>query len=458
MYNPFTHITKAIKDYLGKRRVRKAIQRYDAQLKENLKDFNGSGYTKIKFDCKLSDYQYTIVLKTIEWIKGFGVTPSLLQTIWEKYKLPSPISSCNYDELLDEINNHCFFCIQDDNCKRYVDYFHHRHYMPSIMLNELIRNVDNSIAKYRAEEVKDSAAIENLSYTLTQSLILINSNISQSHLNSSFELGQDPDFEEFRSFIPNRNYFENARLLHCDVTSVVNLQRYLPDKTPTKALKALNAHLLLEKHLCAFSALCGLMLDAAAGTRHYFDPLRSIENHIRLIFHDSELYRLELPASPVDTTVAIGSRGANAHTTIMKLYLIDSNDKRIIVRIDLPHVRNPKFHFKVVRPDDAKYTNMNHAEIEAANHDDSLLQVLEILKDSIKEQMPHMFIVQDTQAKEEKMILTDMEKLITYRHMCQNYIVGKDYNKQLKKVAGYFRMSGSSIESVLEKATEYYSV
>ena len=72
--------------------------------------------------------------------------------------------------------------------------------------------------------------------------------------------------------------------------------------------------------------------------------------------------------------------------------------------------------------------------------------------------MLHMFIVQDTKAKEEKMILADMEKLITYRHMCLNYIVGKDYNKQLKKVAGYFRMSGSSIESVLEKTTEYYSV
>lgn len=458
MYNLFKHITKAIKDYLGKRRVRRAIQRYDAQLKENLKDFNGSRYTKIKFDCKLSDYQYTIVLKIIEWVKGFSVTPSLLQTNWEKYKLPSPISCCNYDGLLDKIKNHYYFCIQDDNGKRHVDYFHHKYYMPSIMLNEFIRNVDTSIAKYQAEKVKGEAAIENLSYTLTQSLILINSNISQSHLNNSFELGQDPDFEEFKSFIPNRDYFKNAQLLHRDVMSVVDLQRYLPDKAPAKAIIALNAHLLFEKHLCAFSALCGLMLDAAAGTRHYFEPLRSIENHIRLIFHDSELYRLELPASPVDTTVAIGSRGSNAHTTIMKLYLIDSNDKRIIVRIDLPHVRNPKFHFNVESPDDAKYANMNHAEIEAANHDDSLLQVLEILKDSIKEQIPHMFIVQDTNAKDEKMILADMEKLITYRHMCLNYIVGKDYSKQLKKVAGYFRMSGSSIEPVLEKATEYYSV
>lgn len=330
--------------------------------------------------------------------------------------------------------------------------------MPSIMLNEYILNVGNSIAKYQAEKVKDSAAIEKLSYTLTQSLILINSNISQSHLNNVFELRKETDFEEFNSFFPNHGYFKNAQLLHRDVVSVVELKKILLDKAPAKALEALNAHLLLEKHLCAFSALCGLMLDAAAGTRHYFEPLRSIENHIRLICHDSELYRLELPASPVDTTKVIGSRGANAHTTIMKLYLIDSNDKRIIVRIDLPHVRSPKFHFNVISPDDAKYANMNHAEIEAANHDDTLLHVLEILKDLIKKQMPHLYIVQDTNEKDEKMILADMEKLITYRHMCLNYIVGQDYSKQLKKVAGYFRMSGSSIEPVLEKATEHYSV
>lgn len=68
------------------------------------------------------------------------------------------------------------------------------------------RNVDIAIAKYQ-EEVKDADAIERLSYTPPQSLILINGNISQSHLNNSFELGLDPDFEEFRSFIPNRGYF-----------------------------------------------------------------------------------------------------------------------------------------------------------------------------------------------------------------------------------------------------------
>ena len=89
MYNPFKHIKGAIKDYIGRRKVRKAIQRYDVQLRKSLKDFKGPSYTKIKFDCELSDYQYTIVLKIIEWVKSFSVTPERLQTNWEKYKLPS---------------------------------------------------------------------------------------------------------------------------------------------------------------------------------------------------------------------------------------------------------------------------------------------------------------------------------------------------------------------------------
>lgn len=112
MHNPFKHIKKAIKDYLGKRKVRRAIQRYDTQLKKNLKDFNGSGYIKIIFDCEFSDYQYTIVLKIIKRIKGFSITPGHLLMNWEKYKLPSAISSCNYVELLGEINEKCGFQIQ----------------------------------------------------------------------------------------------------------------------------------------------------------------------------------------------------------------------------------------------------------------------------------------------------------------------------------------------------------
>jgi len=111
-----------------------------------------------------------------------------------------------------------------------------------------------------------------------------------------------------------------------------------------------------------------------------------------------------------------------------------------------------------------KYTNTslhingNHAEIEATNHDDSLIQVLDILKTSIKEQMPHLHVVDDTNDRDEKDILADMEKFITYRLMCLNYIVGKDYSKQQKKVAGYLKIPSGDIDNVIVEATKHYKI
>lgn len=457
MFNAISCIKHKLDEYLSRRKTIRAIMKSDAEIKETLKEFKGSNYTKIKFDTKLTDYQHNIILKLIEHVRGFEVTEQNLQTYWEKYNLPIPIKPTGYKDLLDAINNHSFYCIQDNKGKRHIDYFNHRHYTPSLLLNESIRSVDAAIAKYQAAQTNDGYQIENLSQSLSQMLILINNKISQFYLDNRNELGQDPSLEEFKTFFPNRDYFNDASLLHRDVSSVVYMHRNMPKEAPSRILEAINAHLIYEKNLCAFSALCGLMLDAAAGTEEYFEPLRCIENHIRLIFHDSELYRLELPLSAVDTTISIGSRGQKAHTTIMKLYLIDENDNRVVIRIDLPHVRSPKFHFNVISPDDNRYLRLNHAEIDATKHDDSLIPVLDILKTSIQEQMPHMHVVDDTNDKDEKDILADMDKFITYRHMCLNYILGKDFSKQQKKVAGYFRIPAGNIDNIIVEASKHYN-
>lgn len=458
MFKPFAYIIRKVKENLSCRRRRRAIKKLDAETKENLKDFRGPNYTKIKFDTVLTDYQYNIVLKLIEDVRSFTVTEETLQTYWEKYKIPVPINPIGYNELLRAINDHSFYCIQDDRKKRHIDYFNHGHYTPSLILNESIRSVDWAIARYQAASTIDGDLIEQVSQTLSQSLILINNNISQFYLNNSFDLGQDLTFEEFTTCYPNRDFFNDAKLLHGNISGIVQLHRDKPDDVPPLILEAINAHLYYEKNLCAFSALCGLMLDAAAGTDAYFEPLRCIENHIRLIFHDAELYRLELPVSAVDTTMAIGSRGPQAHTTIMKLYLIDEHDKRVVIRIDLPHVRSPKFHFNVISPDDKRYKKLNHTEIDATNHDDSLIQVLDILKTSLKEQMSHLLVVDDTNDNDEKDILADMEKFITYRHLCLNYILNKDYSKQQKKLAGYLRIPNDNIDKIMLEATKHYRI
>ena len=227
---------------------------------------------------------------------------------------------------------------------------------------------------------------------------------------------------------------------------------------PNSTILALNAALILERNKCSFSAFCGLLLDAVWGTEEYLKPLRDIECQIQHRFQGVELYRLEIPSSPVDTSIPIGTRGPDAHTTLMKLFLIDTDGNRVLVRIDLPHVNSLKFHINVNCPDSNKYSAMSHYEIEADRHDDSLNRVLDSLKASISEQMPHLLVIQDTDRENENRILEDMRKYIDYLTLCSNYICNMDFDRQLRKVAGYLHISDRSIENVLIEARNYYRV
>lgn len=458
MINLFSYLRLKLKDYIARREKRKILIREAAERALNLKDFKGPDYTKIKFDVELTDYQYAIVLKIIEQIKDFDVKNDKLEEYWRKYHLPIPVKPVGFEDLLISIDSHSFICIQDNKAKRHIDYFNHRHYMPSLLMNEHIRVLNEAIGKFRSITNPDGENIRVLSQTLSQTLVLLNSNISQFLLNNNFELGNELSLEEVSRFYPIRGFIKDAKALHSNINSVLDLKQLKPEELPLMAISALNAYLIMEKQFCAFTALCGLMLDAAAGTEGYFKPLRNIENVIRLLFQDSELYRLEFPASQVDTTVAIGSRGPKSHTTIMKLYLIDKYDNRVILRIDLPHVRSDKFHFNILSPDDNRYNDLNHNVIDSSSHDDSLIQVLDIFKASIFDQMPNLCIVEDTCGKDEKLILEEMEKMIIYRHLCLNYILNKDYNKQYKKVAGFLRMPGDCIEKIIEEAAKKFSV
>lgn len=458
MRNLFYYIRNKIAEYITHRRNRKNILRLSSERALNLKDFKGLNYTKIKFDVELTDYQCSIVLKIIEQVKNFDIQKEKLEEYWLKYNLPVPVKPVGFEELLISIDSHSYICIQDNRAKRHVDYFNHRHYMPSFFINEHIRVLNDAIGKFRSIPDPNGENMCILSQTLSQTLVLLNNEISQFLFNNNIEFGNELSLEESSRFYPVRNFFKNAMSLHSDIMAIVGLNQDKPGELPIMSIKALNAHLLMEKQFCAFSALCGLILDATAGTEEHFVPLRNIESVLRIIFQDSELYRLEFPASQVDTTVAIGSRGPQSHTTIMKLYLIDKNDHRVVLRIDLPHVRSDKFHFNVLSPDDKRYDFLNHYVIDSLKHDDSLISVLDILKESIFDQMPNLCIVRDTCNKDEKLILEEMEKMIIYRHMCLNYILCEDYSKQQKKVAGFLRMSDENIERVIEEAAKRFVV
>ena len=414
----------------------------------------GPLYTKIKFDAILSDYQLNMILKIIEYAKGFVLSADDLKEYWEKYNLPIPVKPVSYVLLLEAMNRSSHICIQDINGKSDYDYLACRHYALPLLMNEFISAMNKGISDYRNGIV----GILKLSQILSQSLMLINSEIYKFFIDAMLNANVKPEPELLNSALPNRDFFYVAKELNDYIQGFYNAYDNLPGVLPKSTILALNAALILERNECSFSAFCGLLLDAVWGTEEYLKPLRDIECQIQHRFQGAELYRLEIPSSPVDTSIPIGTRGPNAHTTLMKLFLIDTDRNRVLVRIDLPHVNSLKFHINVNCPDSNKYSAMSHYEIEADRHDDSLNRVLDSLKASISEQMPHLLVIQDTDREDENRILEDMRKYIDYLTLCSNYICNKSYAKQLRKVAGYLKISDTSIDDVLAEAGNHYRV
>lgn len=414
----------------------------------------GPHYKTIKFDAILSDYQLNMILKIIEYAKGFVLSTDGLKGYWEKYNLPIPVKPVSYVLLLEAMNGSSHICIQDINSKNDYDYLAYRHYALPLLMNESISAMDKGISDYRNGIV----GILKLSQTLSQSLMFINSEIYKFFIEAMLDDDVNPELELLNSALPNRDFFYVAKELNDFIQGFYNAYDNLPGVLPNSTILALNAALILERNKCSFSAFCGLLLDAVWGTEEYLKPLRNIEYQIQHRFQGAELYRLEIPSTPVDTSIPIGTRGPNAHTTLMKIFLIDTEGDRVLVRIDLPHANSLKFHINVNCPDSSKYSVLSHCEIEADRHDDSLNRVLDSLKASISEQMPHLLVIQDTDREDENQILEDMRKYIDYLTLCSNYICNQSYEKQLRKVAGYLKISDTSIDNVLAEAGNYYRV
>lgn len=385
------------------------IQHLSKRTAHQLRMFKGSSYTKIRFDCSLSDYQRNIVLKIVEYAKAFEATADDIKYRWHVFQLPVPSVPSTFEELLKEFSDNHYFCLQDDTGKRYVDYMHHRCHAPWLYMNQHIMVVDNLIASYRQQTSHSLDEIQQLSYNIITSLQQINSSIFNFNLHTAFESNHEPTLEEATNFYPNQRYFSDSRALHKMVCTIVSMIQHTT-KFPSEKQYALYYLLLQERQLCFFSSLCGLMLDSFVGTEDFFKPLCHIESFMRMVFHDASLYRLELPKSPVNTLLPIGSRGSSAHTTIMKLFLFDRYGNRVFIRIDLPHVLTLTFHFNVESPDTQRYKKYDHHEIVSEQKNDELIPVLDILKESILQQMPNSCVIADTDSKVEDKILKEMKK------------------------------------------------
>lgn len=395
-----------------------------------------SAYKKFKYDGHVSEYKKNMIIKMIEYANGFCIKPEELEKEWDRHNLPLHIGFTDFNDLLQDFDNTTEFCIQDESGKIYFDYKYTKsqHYTVSYMANRFIMQIDKINAEFFSHNDHTVSEMSEYTEQVRTSLISVNTWLFSYLL--SLPIHDDTSLEEVRMFYPNTEYLSLCNSLHRIVSSIEYASEYMPKENAQLHSLALYPSLIVLKNLSEFVSLCTLMCDSSDGSTRFIQPLTEIYLFLQYHFHDSYMYRLEIPISSVNTEKSIGERGPKDHTTLMKIYLFDKRRLPTLLRIDLPHNGSPFLHFNVI-DSNGKKRDDNHYKINTEVDLDELIPILDGLKEALASQTPHMYVHTDTDGDKEKEIFEEMSKFVLYDELTLKYLTHEDYSNELKKVGGY---------------------
>ena len=393
-------------------------------------------YIKYKFNGVVSDYKKNMIVKLIEYARDFSMTSVCLEELWKKYNLPFPIDFEGFEAMLHSFDMCLEFCLQDEEGKLAIDYNEGvRHYTSSLMVNEQIIALDSIIHNFFQNPNCTHEERKDFVRNIQEGLIPINTWMFSCML----ERNNQVSLEEARWYYPNSDYQKIGRSIRSVTDVVMNVAEYENTETSELKVKALWPNYVIMRMLFGFSALCALMCDSSDGSIKYGDALIQIHLFLQMHFHNALLYRLELPISKVNTVKSIGERGADDHVTLMKIFVFDRQRTPTLIRIDLPHVRTPELHFNVLDVT-GKRRDDNHWVIKTEQTADELIPVINSLKEEIEAQIPHTVCYADTDSKDERICLQEMEKFNVFDELCIKTLMGKDSSVELKKLGGFFSL------------------
>lgn len=412
-----------------------------------------SSYFKIKFEGVLSDYKREIVSKLFFYLHSYKVSCDSFIKEWQSFSLPIP-SNCNLNEAYQEMSN-CFeLCIQDDRCKYRMNVEDGRNTAVSIMMNLALKSLDNGQGVFH--KLVEPTCEEMSVYLRKQSegLIMLNSWLFSFQLLSTDNNNLTLDKTE--KFYPNDSYWGLSRSIRNIVDTCYNLYQEGYEQYDRTKQCALYSSVLFHNMMVSFSMLCALFMDASCSSLNHFESFTHMWIYIQYKYHNSYLYRVEMPHTPINSTKRTDQRGAKDHTTQMKLFLFDQKKNPLLIRLDLPHAGYNYLHANISTVRGKKIEGDDHMEFDANCTPKDLNVLFNSIHESIKEQTPNLFKIVDSTDKDENMVFSEMQKFLEYETLCMNVLINEPYDVAQRKVAGYLRMDKTEpVETILLKA---YSV
>lgn len=418
----------------------------DAAAKNN----SVSDYVKLRFKGVLSPTEQYLWKSLFKYSHDYVISFEDFKTIVDTYYMPLP-ENYELENVYNSLPIHRWVKLQDEYGKTLCGPY-----------EEMDENLDFSLIRYLKHQDElfselnryfDNYNLDDrfgqLCSTLRSNLILTNCTFTQFFIRLFIhETGEVP--EGVRTYCNP----DGVVLYHSDVLmSYVSIAIY--HGVMNKAASPYDNSLLLDgvystvrimQGYCAFVSFCSSLLIATLSDKKYSDSLLDMMCFFLYNFHNSYIFRIEIPQSPLNEQKSIEKRGSKDQTTRMKIYLYDSKRVPYVVRVDMPHkgdVDENKLHFNVERLDGD--CPLNHKTIECVRTNP--VDLLSVMFDNMRRMVPNILRIKNSYKADDKRMLGLMTAFNAYDDLCMAFFMNKDNQEALD---GYNSLMNTNCKTVEE--------
>lgn len=413
-------------------------------------------YVKLRFPGVLSPTERYLWKSLFKYTHDYDISFKDFKIIVETFFIPLP-ENYSLEDVYRSMPNHRWVKLQDDNGKLLCGPFEEMDGSLDFSLTRYLKQLDELFSELNDyfDDYHLDVRFGQLCSMLRDNLVLTNCTFSQFFIRLFIqEQGEVP--EKVRTYCNP----DGVTLYHSDVLmSYVGIALF--SGVMNKADSPYDVKFLLDgvystvrimQGYCAFVAFCSSLLIATLSDLKYQDSLLDMMCFFLYNFHNSYIFRIEIPNAPLNEQKSIEERGSEDHTTRMKIYLYDVNRVPYVVRVDMPHKGDgdeSKLHFNVETLDGDSPLNHKAIDCVVSNPAD----LLDVMIDNMRRMTPNILSIKDSYKEDDKRMLELMKAFNAYYDLCMAFFM-KNENQAALEV--FNSLMGTDCKTVDEGIQEGY--
>lgn len=424
------------------------------------KDHSVSDYVKLKFTGTLSPTERYLWSSLFKYVHDYEIPLEEFKAIIESYFMPLP-TNIAVEDIYERLPKHRWVKLQDDNGKLLVGPFEEMSTQLDFSLIRYIQTQNNIFSEIRRyfNEYELDKNFPLLCTRLRDNLIITNCSFFQFFHKLFLQMtGEVP--ERVRIYIsPDgiTQYHSDVFMSFVERTSFYGLK--IKEKSPVDVkllLDGVYSTVKIMQGYCAFVSFCSSLLIATMSDEKYEDSLLDMMCFFLREFHNAYIFRIEIPAAPLDEKLGIENRGSEDHTTRMKIYLFDRKRVPYVIRVDMPHKgdgNENKLHFNVETIEGE--SPLNHTLIDCVNTNPA--DLLTVMIENMRRMSPGILEIKDSYKEDDKQMLNYMKAFNAYDDLCMAYYLRKDDQVALEEFNARTGSDCKTVEDGIQEGFLFFS-